>query len=64
MKQDSKNQRPTTVRGPALKEKMIQSQIEGEEYRSETQGTDMVDQAVKHPSPTTTHRNSSEHSKK
>lgn len=64
MKQESKKQRPTTVRGPALREKMIKSQIEGEEYRSETQGTDEVDQAVKHPSTTTIHRNTTEHSKK
>ena len=59
-----KKQRPTTVRGPALKEKMIQSQIEGEEYRSQTQGTDMVDQTVKHPAGTTNHRSSPEQSKK
>jgi hypothetical protein len=64
MSQQTKGQRPTTVRGPALKEKMIQSQVEGEEYRSKHQGTDVVDRTTKHPSTTTTHRDSTEQSKK
>lgn len=52
----SNGQRPTTVRGPALREKIIQSQIDGEEFRAENQGADVRDTVVTHPQATTHNR--------
>lgn len=38
------------VRGAALREKMIESEKEGEKFRAEHQGADQVDHQIKHPS--------------
>ncbi|QDK45787.1 hypothetical protein DOM22_11830 [Bdellovibrio sp. ZAP7] len=56
----SKGQRPTTVRGPALREKIIQSQIEGEEFRTENQGADVRETLVNHSQATTHNRTKSD----
>ena len=64
MNQQSKQQRPQQVRGADLRKKIIESGIEGEEYRSQNQGTDMIDTNVKHEKATTTHRSIKEQTKK
>ncbi|ASD63922.1 hypothetical protein [Bdellovibrio bacteriovorus] len=53
-----------SVRGPDLRKKIIDSQEKGENYRSEHQGTDLIDTNTVHEDQTTRNRSSSEHSSK
>lgn len=64
MSRQTRDQRPTTVRGPELRKKIIESGIEGEEFRSQNQGTDMIDNNIKHEKSTTSHRAIKEQTKK
>ena len=48
VKKDAQN-KSTQVRGSALKEKMIESEIYGEEYRAAHQGADIVKPAGSAP---------------
>lgn len=53
-----------SVRGPDLRKKIIDSQEKGENYRSEHQGTDLIDTNTVHEDQTTRNRHSTEHSSK
>jgi len=60
----NREQRPETVRGPELRKKIEESQKMGEDFRSETQGTDMIDTNVKHGDSKTKNRSSDQHNSK
>jgi|GEM_PF-5233504 hypothetical protein len=59
-----KSEHTQQVRGADLREKIIQSQTEGEEYRSQNQGTDQFDSGTRHHKVTTNHREIKEQTKK
>ena len=64
MSQKHRQQKSTQVRGSELKDKMVQSQVEGEEFRSENFGTDQLDSNVRHHKVTTAQREIKERTKK
>lgn len=53
-----------SLRGPSLKESMIQSQKQGEEFRKHNQGQDLIDEKVNHEKSTTHNRKIDERSQK